>query len=85
MNNKITQKDNLWNKGKIISRKPPLSSDQVQIIRMVLSQRGNILDMAMFSLTIDSSLRGSDLVALNVSDVMMPDNQQGHSKDSQFH
>ncbi len=73
MNKKTTQKDSPWNKGKIIGRKPPLSSDQVQVIRMMLSQRGNIRDMAMFSLAIDSSLRGSDLVALNVSDVMMGD------------
>jgi len=39
------------------------------MIRMLLSQEGNLRDIAMFSLAIDSSLRGVDIVALNVSDV----------------
>jgi len=39
------------------------------MIRMLLSQEGNPRDIAMFSLAIDSSLRGVDIVALNVSDV----------------
>ncbi len=67
------KKNTPWNKGKFPGRKPPLSPDQVSVIRMMLSQRGNIRDMAMFSLAIDSSLRGCDLVALNVSDVMLGD------------
>jgi len=58
-----------WNKGKIIGRKPPLTPEQVAMIRMLLSQEGNPRDIAMFSLAIDSSLRGVDIVALNVSDV----------------
>jgi len=36
---------------------------------MLLSQEGNPRDIAMFSMAIDSSLRGVDIVALNVSDV----------------
>jgi len=59
-----------WNKGKIIGRKPPLTPKQVATIRTLLSQDGNLRNIAMFALAIDSSLRGVDLVALNVSDVV---------------
>lgn len=58
-----------WNKGKIVGRKPPLSPEQVQVIKTLLSQKGELRDIALFSLAIDSSLRGCDLVALKVSDV----------------
>jgi integrase len=58
-----------WNKGKIIGRKPPLTPEQVAMIRILLSQEGNPRDIAMFCLAIDSSLRGIDIMALNVSDV----------------
>ena len=58
-----------WNKGKIVGRKPPLTPDQVATIRTILSQLENVRDIAMFALAIDSSLRGIDIVALNVSDV----------------
>jgi integrase len=59
-----------WNKGKIIGRKPPLSPEQVQVTKTLLSAAGNIRDIAMFSLAIDSSLRGCDIVALTVADVV---------------
>lgn len=62
-----------WNKGKIVGRKPPLTPEYVQVIRTLLSQRGIVRDMAMFSLAIDSSLRGKDIVGLNVSDVVAGD------------
>lgn len=65
----MTEKIETWNKGKIVGRKPPLSPEQVQVIRTLLSQAGNLRDMALFSLAIDSSLRGCDLVALKVSDM----------------
>jgi len=58
-----------WNKGKLVGRKPPLTPEQVQVIKTLLSQAGNIRDIAMFSLAIDSSLRGCDIVALKVSDI----------------
>ena len=61
---------NPWNKGKIVGRKKPLSPEQVATIRTLLSQEGNVRDIAMFALAIDSSLRGSDIVALNVSDIV---------------
>jgi len=60
-----------WNKGKIIGPKPALSSRQVAAIRVVLAERAPLRDQAMFSLAIDSCLRGADLVRLRVSDVML--------------
>ena len=62
-----------WNRGKIVGRKPPLSPEQVATIRTLLSQEGNLRDIAMFALAIDSSLRGVDVVSLNVSDVIQGD------------
>lgn len=58
-----------WNKNKVVGRKPPLSPEQIQLIKMLLSQAGNLRDLALFSLAIDSSLRGSDLVRLRVEDL----------------
>jgi len=58
-----------WNKGKVVGRKPPLSPEQVQLMKMLLTQAGNIRDLALFSLAIDSALRGSDLVRLKVEDL----------------
>lgn len=60
-----------WNKGKIVGPKPALSSRQVAAIRVVLAERAPLRDQAMFSLAIDSCLRGADLVRLRVSDVML--------------
>jgi len=56
--------------GKGGRAKTPLTPEQVQVIKTLLSQAGNIRDIALFSLAIDSSLRGCDVVALKVSDVM---------------
>ena len=66
----MTKKKRPWNKGKIIGRKKPLTPEQVASIRTLLSQRGNLRNMALFAVAIDSSLRGVDLMALNVSDVL---------------
>jgi len=66
----MTDQKKAWNKGKIVGRKPPLTPEQVATIRTLLSQEGNLRDIAMFALAIDSSLRGSDIVALNVSDIL---------------
>lgn len=58
-----------WNKGKVVGRKPPLSPEQVKLVKMLLKQAGNLRDLALFSLAIDSSLRGSDLVKMKVKDL----------------
>lgn len=66
-----------WNKGKIVGPKPALSSRQVATIRGVLAERAPLRDQVLFSLAIDSCLRGSDLVRLRVGDVM----QSGDIRD----
>jgi len=60
-----------WNKGKIVGPKPALTARQVMTIRGVLAERAPLRDQVLFSLAIDSCLRGSDLVHLKVSDVMI--------------
>ena len=58
-----------WNKGKLVGQKPPLKLKEVWAIRIRLQLSGQLRDLAMFNLAIDSKLRGSDLVRLKVSDV----------------
>ena len=58
-----------WNKGQVVGKKPPLTPDQVELIRLHLRQDRNLRDLALFNTAIDTCLRGSDLVRLRVSDV----------------
>ena len=58
-----------WNKGKLIGAKPPLRPKHVWSIRTKLQVEGRTRDLAMFNLTIDSKLRGCDVVALKVEDI----------------
>jgi len=58
-----------WNKDKLIGQKPPLRPKHVWSIRTRLQMEGRTRDLAMFNLTIDSKLRGCDVVALRVEDV----------------
>lgn len=66
---KRPRRKSAWNKGKIVGPKPALTPDQVQAIRVVLAERAPLRDQVLFSLAIDSCLRGRDLVRLRVSDV----------------
>ena len=50
-----------WNKGKIVGPKPALTARQVMTIRGVLAERAPLRDQVLFSLAIDSCLRGSEL------------------------
>lgn len=59
-----------WNKGKIIGQKAPLRQQEIWSIRARLEIAKNVKELALFNLAIDSKLRGCDLVALKVSDVM---------------
>lgn len=59
-----------WNKGKIVGKKPPLTPEQVNIIRYNLTQEEKWRDLALFNIAIDSGLRGSDLLKLKVEDVI---------------
>jgi len=58
-----------WNKGKIIGQKPPLKLKEIWAIRIRLQLAGEIRNLALFNLAIDSKLRACDLVGLRVSDV----------------
>lgn len=61
-----------WNKGRVVGKKPPLTPDQVALIRLLLRQDKAWRDLALFNVALDTSLRGSDLVRLRVSDVATP-------------
>ena len=66
-----------WNKGKLTGAKPPLRPKHVWSIRTKLEIEGRIRDLAMFSLAIDSKLRGCDVVTIKVEDVAAG----GHTAD----
>ena len=58
-----------WNKGKLVGQKPPLKPKDIWAIRIHLQNKGQVRDLAMFNLAIDSKLRGCDLVNLRVRDI----------------
>ena len=58
-----------WNKGKIVGQKLPFKLHEIWAIRTRLQIAGQIRDLALFNLAVDSKLRASDLVRLRVSDV----------------
>ena len=66
----VTQKRRAWNKGRIIGQKRPLLPKQVWAIRARLELAGNLRDLALFNVAIDSKLRGCDLVKLSVPDLV---------------
>ena len=57
-----------WNKGKLTGAKPPLRPKHVWSIRSKLKVAGQIRDLAMFNLAMDSKLRGGDRVSIEVED-----------------
>jgi integrase len=59
-----------WNKGKLVGQKAPFRPRDVQTIKQLLENAGNLRDLALFSVGIDTMLRGIDLLALRVDDVM---------------
>ena len=63
----IKPKYSPWNKGRLIGQKRPLLAKQVWAIRARLEWAGNLRDLALFNLAIDSKLRGCDLVRERVS------------------
>ncbi len=65
-----TPKRRAWNKGRIIGQKRPLLPKQVWAIRTRLELAGNLRDLALFNVAIDSKLRGCDLVRLRVKDLV---------------
>lgn len=66
----VRKKRRAWNKGRIIGQKRPLLPKQVWAIRTRLELAGNLRDLALFNVAIDSKLRGCDLVRLAVTDLV---------------
>src|SRR6266480_2996613 len=59
-----------WNKGKLLGQKPPLKLKEIWAIRIRLQLDHRTRELALFNLVVDSKLRGCDLVALRVHDVV---------------
>lgn len=59
-----------WNKGKAVGQKAPFSPQHVQTIKQILANEGNLRDLALFSVGIDTMLRGVDLLTLKVEQVI---------------
>jgi integrase len=59
-----------WNKGKLLGQKPPLKLKEIWAIRIRLQLDHRTRELALFNLAVDSKLRGCDLVALCVHDVV---------------
>ncbi len=57
--------------GKLIGQKPPLKLREVWAICIRLQIWERLRDLAMFNFAIDNKLRGCDLVALRVDDVLL--------------
>jgi integrase len=66
----IRPKQQAWNTGRLVGQKRPLLAKQVWAIRARLELSGNLRDLAMFNLAIESKLRGCDLVRLKVTDLV---------------
>ena len=63
-----------WNKDKLVGQKAPLKLREIWAIRVRLQLRGNLRDLALFNLAIDSKLRACDLLGLRIGDIA----HQGH-------
>ncbi len=62
-------KNALRNRRKLIGQKPPLKLKEIWAIRVRLQLAGQLRNLALFNLAIDSKLRACDLVKLRVQDV----------------
>ncbi len=60
----------VWNKLRIVGQKRPLKPKHVWAIRVRLELAENHRDLALFNMTINTKLRGCDLVKMKVVDVM---------------
>lgn len=66
--NTLTRKPQ-WNRGKLVGHKRPLQLHEIWAIRIRLQLAGNLRELALFNLAIDSKLRACDLVRLRVVDI----------------
>lgn len=44
-----------WNQGRVVGKKPPLTPDQVALIRLLLRQDRALRDLALFNVALDTS------------------------------
>lgn len=58
-----------WNKGRLIGQEAPLKLNEIWALRIRLQLTEEARDLALFNLTINSKLRGCDLINLRVSDI----------------
>lgn len=58
-----------WNAGLTVGPKRPLKRRDIWAIRSYLDEHRRLRDRALFDLTIDSKLRGCDLVKIRIGDV----------------
>jgi hypothetical protein len=59
-----------WNDGRMVGAKKPLKPKDVWAIRFFLEHEGRLRDRALLDLAIDSKLRGCDVVAIKIGDLM---------------
>jgi integrase len=59
-----------WNAGKFVGAKRPLTPKQVWKVRFHLERDQRMRDLALFDLAIDSKLRGCDVTAMRIGDVV---------------
>ena len=59
-----------WNNGGLVGQKLPLLPKQVWAIRARFELAGNMRDVALLNVAIDSKLRGCDLMKLRVTDLV---------------
>ena len=59
----------VWNKGVTVGPKPPLTQRQLMSIRSKIAGSGNLRDLVLFSLAVESSLGAGSLVELRVKDI----------------
>ena len=57
-----------WNKGKSQGQKTPFTIEQVRAIKTLLAADSAARDLALFSVALDTMLRGVDLLGLQVDD-----------------
>ena len=72
-----------WNKGKLMGQKSPLTPQEIWAIRIRLQNEGRRRDLALFNLAIDSKLRASDLLKIQVSDIASGGRTQSRGMVSQ--
>ncbi len=69
----VTPKRRARNNGRLVEQKRPLLPKQVWAIRARLELAGNLRDLALFNVAIDSKLRDCDLVTFKVDDLIRDD------------